>query len=311
MMNQIARDVDDPYTGLPLAERKRAAVLVRGTDEDRKEARERENLRLSALGSGSDFTPFLQHLGIASLNLDFGGEGHYGQYHSIYDSFDHFTRFMDPDFAYGVTMARTAGRATLRLADADILPFDLDTLVQTIAEYVDELKTLTETMREETAEHNRMVRDGAFVAAADPKATYVPPQVDAPVPHLNFAPLDNALESMRVAAAAYDRAMTETRSRDAALPADRKDALNATLMSVESSLSRDEGLPGRPWYRHYLYAPGFYTGYGVKTLPAVREAIELKQWDQVDGQIAVTAETLGQLTHQIEKAAEILEGRAN
>jgi len=308
-MNQIAREVSDPYTDRSLAERKRAAALVRGTDKERKEAREREELRLSALGSGSDFTPFLQHLGIASLNLGFGGEGQYGQYHSIYDSFDHFTRFMDPEFLYGIALAKTAGRATLRLADADLLPFDLDTLVQTIAEYIEQVGTLTETLREQTAENNRLIGEGAYVAAADPKETYIPPQPEEPVPHLNFSPLENALESTHVAARAYCSALSLATADGLSVSPERADKLNAVLMSIEQSLARDKGLPGRPWYRHYLYAPGFYTGYGVKTLPAVREAIELRQWKQAGEQIEVTAKVLRQLNREIQRATKILEGK--
>jgi len=308
-MNQIAREVSDPYTDRSLAERKRAATLVRGTDKERKEAREREELRLSALGSGSDFTPFLQHLGIASLNLGFGGEGQYGQYHSIYDSFDHFTRFMDPEFLYGIALAKTAGRATLRLADADLLPFDLDTLVQTIAEYVEQVGTLTETLREQTAESNRLIGEGAYVAAADPKETYIPPQPEEPVPHLNFSPLENALESTHLAARAYRSALSLATADGLSVSPERSDKLNAVLMSIEQSLARDKGLPGRPWYRHYLYAPGFYTGYGVKTLPAVREAIELRQWKQAGEQIEVTAKVLRQLNREIQRATKILEGQ--
>ena len=305
-VNQIAREVDDPYADLSLAERKRAATLVRGTDKDRKEARSREDLRLSALGSGSDFTPFLQHLGIASLNFGFGGEGQYGQYHSIYDSFDHFTRFLDPEFLYGVALARTAGRATMRLADADVLPFKLETLVQTIAEYVEQVETLAETMREQTAENNRLISEGAYVAAADPKETYIPPLPEEPVPHLNFSPLENALETVQIAAQAYRAARASATADGLSISPEKASALNAVLMSIEQSVSREEGLPGRPWYRHYLYAPGFYTGYGVKTLPAVREAIELRQWQQASEQIKITAGVLGQLTRKIERATKIL-----
>jgi len=307
-MNQVARDVNDPYVDLSLAERRRAATMVRGNDEDRKEAREREDLRLAALGSGSDFTPFLQHLGIASLNLGFGGEGHYGQYHSIYDSFDHFTRFMDPDFRYGVALARTAGRATLRLAEADVLPFEPGTLVETIAEYVEQLEELAEEMRAQTAEKNRLIRDGAYVAAADPKETYIPPQPEDPVPHLNFSPLENAVESLRVSAQAYRAALSAAKGNGGAIPAEQAEALNAVLMSIERSLGRDEGLPGRSWYTHYLYAPGFYTGYGVKTLPAVREAIELRQWKLAGEQAEVTASVLNRLSREIDRATKILGG---
>jgi len=306
--NQVASEVDDPYTDFSLAERRRAAALIRGDDEKRKEARERKDLKLSALGSGSDFTPFLQHLGIASLNLGFGGEDQYGQYHSVYDSFDHFTRFMDPEFRYGVALARTAGRMALRLADADVLPFEVDTLVETIAEYVEQIEELAGEMREKTVEKNRLIREGAYVAAADPKETYIPPRPEDPVPHLNFSPLENALESLRVSTQAYQAALSSAKSKAGSLAPEQAEALNAVLMSLERSLGRDEGLPGRSWYTHYLYAPGFYTGYGVKTLPAVREAIELRRWKQAGEQIEITAGVLSQLNREIERATKILEG---
>ena len=194
----------------------------------------------------------------------------------------------------------------MRLADADVLPFDVETLVETIAEYAEQLETLTEQMREQTAEKNLLIREGAYVAAADPKRTYVPPQPDEPVPHLNFSPLENAAGVLE---RQHPRAYLEAVAKgdgDSLRP-EQADALNTVLMSIEQSLGRDEGLPGRPWYRHYLYAPGFYTGYGVKTLPAVREAIELRRWREAGEQIEITAAVLGQLNRKIERATEIVE----
>jgi N-acetylated-alpha-linked acidic dipeptidase len=216
---------------------------------------------------------------------------------------------MDPDFRYGVALAQTAGRATLRLADADVLPFEPGTLVETIAEYVEQLEELAEEMREQTAEKNRLILDGTYVAAADPKETYIPPQPEDPVPHLNFSPLENAVESLRVSAQAYRAALSATKGNGGSVSAEQAEALNAVLMSIERSLGRDEGLPGRSWYTHYLYAPGFYTGYGVKTLPAVREAIELRQWKLAGEQIEVTASVLNRLRREIDRATKILEGK--
>jgi len=305
-MNQVVRDVPDPHKEMSVAQRRRAAILVNGDDKAKKEARERADLRLAALGSGSDYTPFLQHLGIASLNLAFFGEAHYGQYHSVYDSFDHFTRFMDPDFHYGVALAKVTGRATLRLADADVLPFEFATLVETIAGYVDELQKLADEMRETTAEKNRLIDEGSYVAAASPEETYVPPQREEPVPHLNFAPLENALESLRSSVRAYEEALTAASAEGGELPPEKAAALDSVLMSVERSLGRSEGLPGRSWYTHHVYAPGFYTGYGVKTLPGVREAIELRRWSQASEQIEVAAAVLAALDEQVERATEIL-----
>ena len=164
-------------------------------------------------------------------------------------------------------------------------------------------------MRERTVEKNRLIREGTYVAAADPQKTYVPPRPEDPVPHLNFSPLENALESLRVSTQAYQAALSSTKGNGGSVTPEQAEAMNALLMSVERSLGRDEGLPGRSWYTHYLYAPGFYTGYGVKTLPAVREAIELRRWEQAGEQIEVTASVLNQLNREIEKATGILEGK--
>ncbi len=303
-LNGVARDVADPVQGMPVLERLRSRIKVHGDEEERKRAATGGDLPLSALGSGSDYTPFLQHLGIASLNLGFGGEGDYGQYHSAYDSIDHYVRFMDPGFVYGIALAQVAGRTALRLAEADVLPFDPATLVDTLGSYVDELEELADTMRESTAETNRRIDAGDYAAAADPKENLRPPKREAAVPHLNFAPLENAMERLRGRVAAYDKALTAARAEDGALPADKAAALNAVLKDLERAMGRPEGLPGRTWYTHLVYAPGFYTGYGVKTLPAVRETIEARRWSEADASIGLTAEVLDRLGEQIERATK-------
>ena len=302
-LNQVARAVADPVRGGDVLERRRSMLLVRGDEEARKRAARGGDLPLGALGSGSDYSPFLQHLGIASLNLAFGGESQYGQYHSIYDSFDHYVRFMDPGFRYGVALAQVAGRATLRLADADVLPFRAAPLVDTIAGYVDELEKLADERRKKTDEQNRLVREGRFVAAAHPDEKYVPPPLEREVPYLNFAPLRNALDELRASAPPLDAAATAAAA--SASPEARR-ALNRALASLERAMTREEGLPGRTWYQHHVYAPGFYSGYGVKTLPAVRESIEQKRWDEVDRQIATTAAVLSTLAREMSRAAGLV-----
>jgi N-acetylated-alpha-linked acidic dipeptidase len=304
-VNQVARDVKDPKRGVSVAERRRARAMVTGDPEARARALNGEDLRLSALGSGSDYTPFLQHLGVASLNLGFGGEGHYGQYHSIYDSFDHYVRFMDPDFAYGVALARVGGRTVLRLAKAELLPFEFAAFAATVSRYVEEIEKLAETMREETEAHNRMLDFGAFALAAPPDEIRVDPARQDAVPHLNLAPLRNALDRLEAAAQSYDRAL---RDPGPAAPAEARRAADGILLRAERALTRDEGLHGRPWFRHYVYAPGFYTGYGVKTLPAVREAIEQRQWDRVDAGVEATAATLEAFAAEVERASAALDG---
>ncbi|MEJ2370638.1 MAG: transferrin receptor-like dimerization domain-containing protein [Gemmatimonadales bacterium] len=260
-INQVARDVPDPQTGVSVWERARAARAVRGNEKTKKEALDREDLRISPLGSGSDYTPFLQHLGIPSLNLGFGGENRGGSYHSMFDSFDYYTRFGDPGFVYGVALAKTAGRTTLRFANADVLPFQFGSFAENVGQYLEEVIELADEMREETERENRLIRERMYELAADPS-----------------------------------------------LPAARAAELNRVLMSTERLMTRDEGLPRRPWFRHQIYAPGFYTGYGVKTLPGIREAIEERKWDEAAEQMENAAAALERVTRAIEQATELLKG---
>ena len=303
-INEVARDVTDPQTGVSVFERRHARRLARGDTDDLAATGDH---RINALGSGSDYTPFLQHLGIASLNLGFGGESGGGSYHSIFDSFDHYTRFIDPTFEYGVALAQTAGRAVLRLADADLLPWDFTAFETTVTGYADEVMALADEMRDETERHNRLVRDDRFAVAADPTETYAPPEAEAPVPHLNFAPLQNALTGLASSAEAHDKARRALVAADDWLSTDQARQVDEILYRTERAMTHPDGLPGRPWFVHQIYAPGFYTGYGVKTLPGVREAIEERAWDEVDRQIARVAETVRTVATEIDRATEILE----
>jgi N-acetylated-alpha-linked acidic dipeptidase len=308
-VNEIAREVADPKKGIPVADRLIALNVVEGTPEETALAREQRSFALHPLGSGSDYTPFLQHLGIASLNLGFGGEGQYGQYHSIYDSYDHFVRFMDPDFAYGVTLAKVTGRAVLRLAEADVLPFEFTRFSHAVARYTEEVEKLAETLRAESAERARRLDDRVYEALATPGETWVPPARLDPVPFMSFAPLRNAVERVRLASEAYSRALEQRWTADGQLPEGMSSALDAILMKAELSLTRAEGLPGRPWFRHQVYAPGLYTGYGVKTLPGVREALELRRWKDAEQQAAVAAAALDRFAGEVERAVALLQQR--
>ncbi|MEN8374303.1 MAG: transferrin receptor-like dimerization domain-containing protein [Gemmatimonadota bacterium] len=301
MMNQVAREVDDPQTGVTVWQREHARRAVNGD----REPSERGDLLLSPLGSGSDYTPFLQHLGIASLNLSYGGENAGGSYHSQFDNFDHYTRFGDPGFAYGVALARTTGRATLRAANAEILPFLFGPFVDNVKTYRDEVIELLEEVREETERDNALVAMNAYELAADPTKRYVPPEAEGEVPHLNFAPLQNAIDRLEPSARAYDSALHAALAAGVALPDDVR-ALNARLIATERAMTRPDGLPRRDWFRHQIYAPGFYTGYGVKTLPGIREAIEQREWAEADAQVARIAETLDALSAEIDRAAALL-----
>jgi N-acetylated-alpha-linked acidic dipeptidase len=304
-VNESLEGVQDPAKKTGVLARSRSRSVLEGSSEERKKARARERVALEPLGSGSDFTPFLQHAAVASLNIGYGGEGDYGQYHSIYDSFDHYTRFMDPDFSYGLALARTGGRLVLRLAQADTLPLDFQPLVSAIEGYLDEVRALANRMREETQARNSDLEAGVFAAYFTPYETRVAPPRQEAVPHLNFAPLENGLERMKKAVAAFDAARVARAGRP--LAAENARALDGVLLGCERALSRPEGLPGRPWYRHQIYAPGRYTGYGVKTLPGVREAVELRNWREAEEQAVIVGHTLERFAAAVDKATVFLE----
>ncbi len=297
--NQVSADVDDPQTGATLKARARAAITLFGSPEARKNIENRTDLRLSPLGSGSDYTPFLQHLGIASANLSFSGEGTGGSYHTLYDTYEHYTRFRDPKLAYGVALARVAGRATLRLANAPILPFEFASFVDNVALYIDEIVKLADTMRTQTSLANQQINEGLYKLALDPTKTLNAPDIEKEVPHFNFAPLQNSLLALQKAiAAAAPQPLKELNS-------DARRELNRLLYTSERRLTLEAGLTGRSWYKHHIYAPGFYTGYGVKTIPGVREAIETRDFDAVDKQIVIAAKVLEAMTIQVGKIASI------
>ncbi len=309
LVNEVARDVEDPERGVSVQERLRALRITRAaSDEERRSVRERGNLRIDALGSGSDYSPFLQHLGIAALNVSYGGEEDYGQYHSIYDSVDHFARFMDPGFVYGLVQAKTMGRLVLRLANAEVLPFDFNAVADTVSTYVDELMALTDELRRSTDEHNRCLRDNTLLVAADARETFVAPAPEAAVPFHNFAPLQNAVAKLRESVAAHEAALNELQASGRTLSAEQRRALDEVLMHAEQSFTRPEGLPRRPWYVHQLYAPGWYTGYGVKTLPAVREAIEERHDDEAEAQIPLAARSIEAYAAGVARATAIVTG---
>jgi N-acetylated-alpha-linked acidic dipeptidase len=306
-INDVARDILDPEKNISVWQRAMAARLLASPRQERQEIRSSKDLKIGALGSGSDYTAFLQHLGIASLNIGYGGENEGGVYHSIYDSFDHFIRFGDPTFAYEVALAQTGGHAVMRLADADILPFNFMDFAETVSEYVGQLKKLTQTMREETLELNREIQDNVFAEVADPRKTFRAPKAQDPVPYLNFAPLENAVLHLQESAREYQKIEYEVTESGKKLSDDQQKRLNEIIFKTERALTTPDGLKGRPWYVHEIYAPGLYTGYGVKTLPAVREAIEGRLWDEANQQIIVVGRTLEAYSSEIRKATAILQ----
>jgi len=298
MLNEVAKEVEDPQTGVSVWERMRAARAVNGDER----ALGGGDLRISPLGSGSDYTPFLQHLGLATLNIGFGGENGGGSYHSQFDSFDHYTRFGDPGFAYGVTLAKVAGRLVLRFADADVLPLRFASYHETVERYLGEVIELAGDTRQETERHNTLVEMNAFGLQADPTETYNPPEPKDAVPFFDFSPVQNALARLEEAAEDMDRVIG-TGLADGSLSPSRMSEINGIFQEVEQAMTDTDGLPGRPWFRHTIYAPGFYTGYGVKTLPGIREAIEQRQWDLVDPQMRRIAAALDRVTELLRRAA--------
>ena len=305
-VNSVMKDITDPETGMTVWKRARLTGMVRGgrggepTMNNGGEAASRADIRVGALGSGSDYTTFIDHLGVASLNLGYGGEdAGGGQYHSIYDDFYWYTHFEDTDFAYGKALAQTAGTLVMRMADSDTLPYQFGDLAETVRGYVKDVERVAANLRTEQKERNEQIEAGVYKATADPKTPMVAPRVQPLPPYLNFSALDQAADDLTIAAAAYDKA--EMASHGVA-PA----GLNAELMQTDRVLLDKDGLPHRPWFQNMVYAPGFYTGYGVKTLPAAREQIEQKDWTGAESGIARTAAALEREADTIRKATSML-----
>jgi len=303
-INGVEHDIEDPETKLSVWKRNQLARIKKAAPDDLQEVRQRPDLRIGALGSGSDYTGFLQHLGIAALNLGYDGEDGGGIYHSVYDDFYWYTHFSDNQFMYGRALAQTVGTSVMRLADAGLLPLDFTNFADTVRKYVEELRTLLKKEQDGTRERNKQIEEGVFTATADPRQPTIPPPVEEVPPYLNFAPLDNAVSSLSRSAGRYAKALVKAgENGGTALDRAALDSVDRRLIESERRLTTREGLPRRPWYRHEIYAPGYYTGYGVKTIPAVREAIEERQWKEADEQIVVVAKVLNDEAALIDSAA--------
>lgn len=302
MVGEVGRDVIDPQTGVSVLERvkSRQAVLASST-KAKKDVLSKKTLTIGALGSGSDYTPFIQHLGIPALNIGYGGEGGGGVYHSIYDSYTHYKRFGDPKFDYGIALAKTAGRTTLRLVNSDVLPFDFKGFQKTLSNYLVEVISLLDNLRESTELENQMIRERRYVLANDPTQTYIPATTTESVPFIDFSTLQNAVSGLEKSASTFSDLYAANPK-----PNTNLNKLNELLFQAEQKLLSPSGLPRRPWYKHTIYAPGFYTGYGVKTLPGVREAIEQRNWNEAKEQIEIAANAITEYTRQIEAANKIL-----
>ena len=307
-INGVAKDIEDPETKMTVWQRDHLSQIAQAkSDDDRKELRQRVDLRIQALGSGTDFTGFLDHLGIASLDLGYSGEDEQGIYHSIYDDFYWYTHFSDYDFVYGRALSQSIGTSVMRLADAEVLPFDFVDLADTVQKYNKELQKLLTDKQNEIRERNQELEEGVFQAINDPRRPTVAPRHEEVPPHINFAPLENATEKLSRAAEHYRKALSDKQaSLDRAQP-DMLSGLNTKLIQSERKLTNDEGLPRRPWYKHLLYAPGTYSGYGVKTVPGVREGIEQKRYSEAEQEITRVAKALEDEAELIESAAKSLE----
>lgn len=309
-LNDVLKDIIDPETGLSVWKR---SQLKRVADtknrEEREKLRNTIDLPIGALGSGSDYTAFLNHVGVASVNLGYGGEDEGGMYHSIYDSYSWYMKFLDSAFTYSMTLSQTMGTAVFRLSQSELLPFRFSNLASTVRSYSKELQNLVRSMQEDAVERNRELAEGLHAATADPRNPGNPPGTLEVPPHLNFAPLENALDRLTERAKQYDELMnTYVQKGIHAHSVGDVKALNQLLVKSERVLTDGAGLPARPWFKHLVYAPGFYTGYGVKTMPGVREAIEQREWALAEGEIVRVATALDELSFLIGKATAQLEG---
>lgn len=296
MMEGIAEDVIDPQTKVSVKDRKKALEVRQNGAENYK------GFRLYALGSGSDYTPFIQHLGIPALNLGYDGEDDGGEYHSIYDTYDLYTRFKDPGFDYGIALAQTAGRATLRLANADLLPFEFNRFAKTVSEYTEDLVQLPENLRKKVNQENALIDAGIYKLTQDRLKQNYQPKRKADIPYINFAPLQNAVDQLKNLSSQLKEKSDINR-----LDKDKLSRINEILMKSETYLTDEAGLPRRPWFKHFIYAPGFYTGYGVKTLPGVREAIEQNDWKETAEQIDKLSKIIGNYNQFLEQLTKALE----
>ena len=298
-VNEVSKDVKDPVQDVTLQDRNRARLRINGNKDA-----ERQDLRIYPLGAGSDYTAYIHHAGIPSLNLGFGGESGGGSYHSMFDSYDHYTRFSDGDFIYGVTLSKVTGRLVLRLSESDILPFRFVNMVDNIGTFIESNKKLAEKVKKETKARNQLLDQNAYTIAGNPKKTYLPPKRLDAVPDFDFEPLDAAYSRLKASAWNYEKSLIKFKK--GSLSAEQKAQINYLLKNVEQSMQRENGLPRRDWFKHMIYAPGYYTGYGVKTLPGIREGLEERNWDEVNLFIGEVAKALDRAASTINNATKIL-----
>jgi N-acetylated-alpha-linked acidic dipeptidase len=318
LVNDVAAGVRDPQTGVSTRDRLRARILVDAFEgnvvsgertREAKLAAAGADLPLAPLGLTSDYSPFLDHLGLASLNIEYRGEAEQeGAYHSKYDSFDHYVRFGDPDFTYGVAEAETAGHIALRLADADVLPLTFTPFAEAVADHLEELRRLVDKKRSHAAELAQLLERNAFMLAVNPTRMLQAPASEAVVPEIDFGALDRAVARLKHSAAVYDETYLRFTHGEERLDEADRARLNTLLQGMEQRLTDARGLPGRDWYKHFVYAPGVLTGYAPKTLPAVHEAIDAARWSEAQEYVHITARVLEAYGAGIEQASALLLG---
>ncbi len=308
LINDVVSDIQDPEKHISVQQRARLLRIARAANaEDRAEIRKSDDLRINALGDGSDYTAFIDHAGISGLNIGYGGEDDADSYHSIYDDFTWYTKFMDTDFSYGRALAQTGGTAVMRLADADLIPYEYNAEAETIGRYVKDLEKLLKDKQEEITERNLELKEGAFAATADPRKTSVPPPAKPVPPFMNFAPLKNGAEAIKKSAERYQSVFARWQTSNIDLPPATTAALNADLMRIQRTFLTEKGLPERPWFKHQVYAPGAYTGYGAKPIAAVREYMDQEKWQEAEAQVPIVGQVLESVATAIGKAADDLE----
>jgi N-acetylated-alpha-linked acidic dipeptidase len=315
LVNEIAGEVRDPETGVSIGQRLRAKMRISALEPDAKEhvkaeaklaANPDKDFPIDALGSGSDFSSFIDHLGVPALDLAFGDEGDTrGVYHSRYDTFEHHSRFVDPGFVYDALLAKTAGRLMLRVAETDVPVQYASGFAEAVSDYLDEVEKLADDERDKAETQAALLRDRAFQLAADPtKSSGLPTPLDR-VPHVEFAALEDAADRLQRSAKGYDDALTKNA---ADLPSARLEQLQALMLTIDQTLAPQVGLPGRSWYKNLVYAPGQFTGYEAKTLPGVREAIEDRRWSDANRYTRITADALNAYSDRLDKASAVLNG---
>jgi N-acetylated-alpha-linked acidic dipeptidase len=317
LITGVIDDVTDPETNVSVGERYRARLRAEALNpgtRDRDHARAvakiaadpNRNVPIEALGSGSDYSAYIEHLGLAAINIGYGGEGESGGvYHSRYDTYEHHSRFVDPGFVYDALLAKTAGRIVMRAADADLPVQRAGDFADTVALYLSEVKKLATDKREAQVAQAGLLKDHVFALTVDPTKSSGLPTALEPVPAFDFAPMDQAVEKLKASAKAYDEALAKN---GAGLSPDRLAHLQALMLDIDQTLAPDVGLPGRPWFKNLIYAPGTLTGYGAKTLPGIREGIEQQRFADAQAYIKITADALDAYSARLDQATAVLNG---